>query len=171
MHSLQCRGWIALVVQSCGQEDKDCPDAHQGMHAHGGVTSRGLKLYRLWHTGHRTHIHFSIYPSWIGILAYRTHNCTFVTVTATLWQVQPLLPKTLKAESNPRVGSSQVKSYKTFHQRHDCLLSLVSRKDASAARAHADLDQHLHKSVMDTLGAIRTGAVWHLVLKLQACQC
>jgi hypothetical protein len=171
MHSLQCRGWI--VVQSCGQEDKDCPDAHQGMHAHGSVLARGSKLYRLWHTGHGTNIHFSIYSSWIDILAYRTHNCTFVTVTATLLQVQPQLPKKLKAESNPRVGSSQVKSYNTFHQRHDCVLRLVSREDANAARAHADLVQHLHKSVMDTSGAILTGAVriWHLVLKLQACQC
>jgi hypothetical protein len=80
-------------------------------------------------------------------------------------------PKKRKVETNPRVGSSQVKSYNTFHQRHASLLRLVSRKDASATEARADLVRHLHKSAMDTSGAILTEVRCHLVLKLQTCQC
>jgi hypothetical protein len=79
-------------------------------------------------------------------------------------------PKKRKVEINPRVGSSQVKSYNTLHQRHASLLRLVSRKDASAAEARADLVWHLHKSVMDTSGAILTDVRCHLVSKLQTCQ-
>jgi hypothetical protein len=63
-------------------------------------------------------------------------------------------PKKRKVETNPRVGSSQVKSYNTFHQQHASLLRLVSRRDASATEARADLVRHLHKSVMDTSGGI-----------------
>jgi hypothetical protein len=82
-----------------------------------------------------------------------------------------LAPKKRNVETNPRVGSSQMKSYNTFHQRHASPLRLVRRKDASATEARADLVRHLRKSVMDTSGAILTDIRCHLVLKLQTCQC